>query len=1193
MAKLALARGHAGGPDSLVGLAVAYALSSRATPGLVESTLVQIGSADSALGQQARWLAAALSPQPLALRGMVKEWAIVGPFRDTGGGLLRKEGPEGEGQRWGDRRADYSWGSYSVRWRGLPPELSTALGVPLELVIHPRQESCTYLATRVNLGLAVTARIYVAAAGSVRLLWDGVEAARSEEVHPGMVFDRLAVDVSGATGEHLLALKVCSAPQADSGRVRVRFTDAAGRELAISSSAELAPVATRLAGGAAARPLPTLLGEALRSGGTTAEQLLLAAALRTLGRADDLRSQRAPGLLFEAAAAAVTPDAMAFVAYLSGFGANRSGWFNLARERAVASGDAATASFALRNLALSRSRDGSTDWALAALGSEPLAGQTDSEALLIRTIVQVGSRVNTVRRAAVARLAERAEADGAATSIAIWEELAESAAPFDAHLVQAACRQLSRLDPRSAAARCFASAAIKDAAQLRAAARAALSAGALTSVSSFTRVGDMLAEAGLRDDALTFYRQLSELAPNRAAVWLGLSKLLFQAAGPSGAAERTAALQALTRAHELDPTSSNLRAAASLRTGDAAPASAADAALLVEPASFLARQKPPAVLGQVAERTLHSMLVVVMHADRRVSELTHTAREIVIEPRGQRELVDVVPSTEILRARVHRPDGSVALPREQVARGSSTSLRWPELHVGDVVEVAYRTWTWGPVGGRHDPPFYFYFTAGSVNTRPLLHCEVIVISPLDRPLATDVIDGKAQSQSSTIVDGNQRLHLIWDHPPVVPEEPLAPALTELVPVVVGSTFGSWGEFRGWYQNAVAGFTETDAQIQKLAAQLTAGKTTREDKLRALFNYVADSIRYVNYQSAEAWLPNRPQQLLARKQGDCDDKAVLLITLLRAVGIEANLVLIQTRHTSRPALLGSVKAAVPFFDHGIAFLPGEGGGAGVWLDATSPNSRLGPLSSMDARAPVLFIDRGPPVIQPSPSGAASENGLSIEWTLALDADGNAELTADELAIGDQAYFRRGRLTAPDTRQQGVEDFLIDYFPTVQVYPSIEFAPELQQGAARLHYRARMESLARQQDRSLVVPISSNQTMTAAYAPLLQRTLPVVVPSRLAPSQDEQHIRIIAPAGFRPGVLPVGGTEDGGEFGSASLQIGVDPADPRSVVLTRKLTIDKSIIPADQYKAWRGFLQRVDALHRRSIRFVPQESAGSAK
>ena len=111
-------------------------------------------------------------------------------------------------------------------------------------------------------------------------------------------------------------------------------------------------------------------------------------------------------------------------------------------------------------------------------------------------------------------------------------------------------------------------------------------------------------------------------------------------------------------------------------------------------------------------------------------------------------------------------------------------------------------------------------------------------------------------------------------------------------------------------------------MTRLAKELTKGKTSRADKVAALFNFVADQIRYVNYVSGEAWLPNRPSHLLSRREGDCDDKAILLISLLRAAGIRAEEVLVQTRETGQPAVLRAKGAAIPLFDHCIAYLPGE-------------------------------------------------------------------------------------------------------------------------------------------------------------------------------------------------------------------------------------------------------------------------------
>jgi len=73
----------------------------------------------------------------------------------------------------------------------------------------------------------------------------------------------------------------------------------------------------------------------------------------------------------------------------------------------------------------------------------------------------------------------------------------------------------------------------------------------------------------------------------------------------------------------------------------------------------------------------------------------------------------------------------------------------------------------------------------------------------------------------------------------VADEPLAPALSEVVPVITASTFRDWGDFRRWYAEAVRGFSEPDEQVRRLAAELTGGKGSREDKLRAIFKATED------------------------------------------------------------------------------------------------------------------------------------------------------------------------------------------------------------------------------------------------------------------------------------------------------------------------------------------------------------------
>ena len=230
MLDLALRRAERGGDGAMAGLALAYSLADRASAGRARKGLLDLGRPDDDIAAQARWLAAELDPNPAAsVPGLVRGWAALGPFQDTGGGLTRHEGPETAGEEWGNPKASYAWGAYEVRWREVPREVVSARGVPLDLMVHPRKESCSYLATKVTVRDKAPVVLSVASSGSVRLLWDGADAGKSEEDHLGLVFDRIAAKIEPTVGDHVLGVKVCSGAPNDEGRVRVRAADAVGQ----------------------------------------------------------------------------------------------------------------------------------------------------------------------------------------------------------------------------------------------------------------------------------------------------------------------------------------------------------------------------------------------------------------------------------------------------------------------------------------------------------------------------------------------------------------------------------------------------------------------------------------------------------------------------------------------------------------------------------------------------------------------------------------------------------------------------------------------------------------------------------------------------------------------------------------------------------------------------------------------------
>jgi hypothetical protein len=424
-------------------------------------------------------------------------------------------------------------------------------------------------------------------------MWDGETVAWSEDVNARGLLDRLAASIELDPGAHLVAVKVCSSPLPDEGRVRIRFTDEAARP-SPSRPRATSPTCRRIAPWARhcrrpsrprRRPLrrpalqqsrrPRLLPRRRLPRRRRRRRALPPRSRRRSApspsrRCSSSRSRRwslqrpRPGRRRRAHVCrrgryalasrprlarprreepAASPDQLALCGWLSAFGANKSGWLNLALEKGLASGDKRSASFAQRRLVESLLTGGALDSTLRLISKAPLSEENDVAARVLRAGI-IGRT--------------RSQLDALNALIAIDDELKQK-------IPTATLRELV----------------------------------------SFSSARPELKPA--------FQRRLAQISL-------------------SG---RDASF-----------------AAGALNDGNAAYERA---------------------VAQVVPHVSSARRVVTYHPDKRVSQLMHYAREVVIEPRTEQDLYENVPAegddTELLVARVHRKDGTVAAPEEQSAAG--------------------------------------------------------------------------------------------------------------------------------------------------------------------------------------------------------------------------------------------------------------------------------------------------------------------------------------------------------------------------------------------------------------------------------------------------------------------------------------------------------------------------------------------
>ena len=103
-----------------------------------------------------------------------------------------------------------------------------------------------------------------------------------------------------------------------------------------------------------------------------------------------------------------------------------------------------------------------------------------------------------------------------------------------------------------------------------------------------------------------------------------------------------------------------------------------------------------------------------------------------------------------------------------------------------------------------------------------------------------------------------------------------------LPAIAWTTFKSWQEVGAWYAGLEADRVTPGPEVKAKVAELTAGKTTNEDKVRALYAYVSTQVRYIGVAfGIGRYQPHAAAEILSNQYGDCKDKHTLLAAMLAA------------------------------------------------------------------------------------------------------------------------------------------------------------------------------------------------------------------------------------------------------------------------------------------------------------------------
>jgi len=472
---------------------------------------------------------------------------------------------------------------------------------------------------------------------------------------------------------------------------------------------------------------------------------------------------------------------------------------------------------------------------------------------------------------------------------------------------------------------------------------------------------------------------------------------------------------------------------------------------------------------------------------------------------------------DLLDARTILPDGKVVKPpQEAIQRESLPSLS--EQGFSAYSNAKYLSVSMpAPVDGaileyrvrirEKTPPMKSNFWAGSYmqDTEPVIISRFTVNVPEGISLNYQALNPADRAPEITREKGRAIYRWEVKDSPPLSQEASMPPVKDLVSQVRVTSVKNWEELSAWLWRRVENKIKPSGGVGKRASEIVKGKAGEEARVRALYNYVSGTIRDVDLDfSLSGYNFSSAEDVLNRRYGNSQDKAALLLAMLKSVNIKAS-----------PAFLGTLDAgkvieSLPSpdqYNRVIVALPRRDGI--LWMDPSSSDCTFGDLPPADQGRTALVLSGAGGRLVRTPIFPPEKNLEKTQIESRLSPEGSL----DQVMIVEESGANSGllrsimkKLRPPEARQvfQSLVSQIADDARLVRYDVTGVTSPD---EPLRIYLAFSADSYAGRASRSLALklPVFTSLRMTSVIQGSLQeRRYPVVLGNT---NQEEKDLHIV--------------------------------------------------------------------------------------
>jgi hypothetical protein len=234
----------------------------------------------------------------------------------------------------------------------------------------------------------------------------------------------------------------------------------------------------------------------------------------------------------------------------------------------------------------------------------------------------------------------------------------------------------------------------------------------------------------------------------------------------------------------------------------------------------------------------------------------------------------------------------------------SAMLNMSDVRNGDIIDLSYTIKGFNPI---HNGKFSDSFVLNDYGPIGKINVSINTNNILNYKTFNTTLQPKINKKN-----GYTNYNWIVETPDRFVYEDNIPSWKIVMPTIVVSDYASWEEVVKWATNIYTQNEPLNNVAKMKVSEISTTYNTQGEKIKAILDFVQNDIRYLGLEyGIGSYKPNSPNKVFEQRYGDCKDKSLLMVQMLKEINVEAYPMLLNTAMKST---ITKLPPSPSFFDH---------------------------------------------------------------------------------------------------------------------------------------------------------------------------------------------------------------------------------------------------------------------------------------